>query len=381
MIQDCREGKIDLIITKSISRFARNTLDCLNYVRELKEKGIAIRFEKENIDTMDAKGEVLLTILSSLAQDESRSISENCTWGIRRRFERGQFKMSTKRFLGYDCDEDGKLKVNRQQAKIVVRLFEEFLSGKTVDYIAREFKKEKIKSWDGKYNWQASTLDSMLRNEKYMGDAILQKSYTVDFLSKKRVMNDGSIQMFHIEEDHDAIIDIETWEAVQQEIERRQQYCKVHGTNAYSQKTEINPFSCKIICGTCGHTYSRVIYRPDGKVVKKWRCGSTNSAGGRRVCSNRYTTEESMEKLFLMGWNEIAGNREEYEALWQKNVESQDALLRYKTRLIQKKAAEGQIKEFDATLMIAVMDYIRVFEEGRLQIRFYDGTEFECETE
>lgn len=381
MIQDCRAGKIDLIITKSISRFARNTLDCLNYVRELKEKGIAIRFEKENIDTMDAKGEVLLTILSSLAQDESRSISENCTWGIRRRFERGQFKMSTKRFLGYDCDEDGKLKVNRQQAKIVVRLFEEFLSGKTVDYIAREFKNEKVKSWDGKYNWQASTLDSMLRNEKYMGDAILQKSYTVDFLSKKRVMNDGSIQMFHIEEDHDAIIDIETWEAVQQEIERRQEYCKEHRTNAYSQKTEINPFSCKIICGTCGHTYSRVIYRPGGKVVKKWRCGSTNSAGGRRVCSNRYTTEESMEKLFLMGWNEIAGNREEYEALWQKNMESQDALLRYKTSLIQKKATEGPIKEFDATLMIAVMDYIKVFEEGRLQIRFYDGTEFECETE
>lgn len=141
MIEDCRAGKIDLIITKSISRFARNTLDCLNYVRELKELGVGIRFEKENIDTLDAKGEVLLTILSSLAQDESRSISENSTWGIRRRFEKGEHKMSTKRFLGYDCDENGKLIVNKTQAKIVVRLYEEYLSGKTVDYIARIFKK------------------------------------------------------------------------------------------------------------------------------------------------------------------------------------------------------------------------------------------------
>ena len=122
--------------------------------------------------------------------------------------------MSTKRFLGYDADEEGHLIVNRQQAKIVVKLYKEYLLGKTVDYIARIFKAEKLKSWDGKYNWQASTLDSMLRNEKYMGDAILQKSYTADFLSKKRVMNDGSIQMYHIEEDHEPIIDIDTWEAV-----------------------------------------------------------------------------------------------------------------------------------------------------------------------
>lgn len=141
---------------------------------------------------------MLLTILSSLSQDESRSIFENSTWGIRRRFEQGKHKMSTKRFLGYDSDEEGHLIVNRQQAKIVVRLYEEFLSGKTVDYIARIFKAEKIRNWDGKYNWHASTLDSMLRNEKYMGDTILQKSYTADFLSKRRVVNDGDLPKYHI---------------------------------------------------------------------------------------------------------------------------------------------------------------------------------------
>ncbi|GLC79338.1 recombinase family protein [Lacrimispora brassicae] len=165
MIIDCRAGKIDMIITKSISRFARNTLDCLNYVRELKELGIGIIFEKENINTLDAKGEVLLTILSSLAQDESRSISENSTWGIRRRFEKGQHKMSTKRFLGFDTDEGGKLVINRKQAPIVKRLYYEFLSGKTVDYIKRIFEREGVVNWDGSTKWQVTTLQSMLEND------------------------------------------------------------------------------------------------------------------------------------------------------------------------------------------------------------------------
>ena len=206
MIADYRAGKIDMIITKSISRFARNTLDCLNYVRELKDLGIGIIFEKENINPLDAKGEVLLTILSSLAQDESQSVSENCTWRIRRRFETGKHKMGTKRFLGYDADENGKLVINRQQKPIVVRLYREFLDDKTTDYIKRIFEKEGIKNWDGGTKWQATTLMSMLENEKYKGDALLQKSYTVDFLTKKRAPNKGEIQMFYVEDDHDAII-------------------------------------------------------------------------------------------------------------------------------------------------------------------------------
>lgn len=229
MIADCRAGKIDMIITKSISRFARNTLDCLNYVRELKELGIGIIFEKENINTLDAKGEVLLTILSSLAQDESRSISENSTWGIRRRFEKGQHKMSTRRFLDYDTDEEGKLVVNRKQAAIVKRLYFEFLSGKTVDYIKRIFEREGVVNWDGSTKWQVTTLQSMLENEKYKGDAVLQKSYTVDFLTKKRVMNQGEIQKFYIEDDHEAIIEPWIWECVQLEIERRKRYLEEHG--------------------------------------------------------------------------------------------------------------------------------------------------------
>ena len=261
MIADCRAGKIDMIITKSISRFARNTLDCLNYVRELKDLGIGIIFEKENINTLDAKGEVLLTILSSLAQDESRSISENCTWGICRRFETGKHKMSTKRFLGYDTDETGKLVINRTQEPIVIRLYQEFLDGKTTDYIKRIFEREGVKNWDGGTKWQSTTLMSMLENEKYKGDALLQKSYTVDFLTKKRTQNKGEIQMFYVEDDHDAIISKRIWECVQLEIKRRKKYLEEHGTNSYSHRPERNPFASKIICGDCNKVFARKGWR------------------------------------------------------------------------------------------------------------------------
>ncbi len=251
MIEDCRNKKIDRIITKSISRFARNTLDCLNYVRELKALGIGITFEKENIDTLDSKGEVLLTILSSLAQDESRSISENTKWGIRRRYENGEYGISTKRFMGYDIDENGKLKINKAQAKVVKRLYTEYLNGKTVDYIKRIFEREGVKNWNGEAKWQVSTLKSMLENEKYKGDALLQKSYTADFLTKKRTKNKGEMQMYYIEESHEAIISPEIWECVQLEMKRRAEYMKKYSLKCYSRNTEKNPFASKAICGEC----------------------------------------------------------------------------------------------------------------------------------
>ena len=176
MIADCRAGKIDRIITKSISRFARNTLDCLNYVRELKSIGVGITFEKENIDTLDAKGEVLLTILSSLAQDESRNISENSTWGTRKRFEVGQHKMSTKRFLGYDADENGKLIVNKKQAKIVRRLFMEFLWGKTTDYIKRIFEREALRVGTAAQNGSPQRLPVCWRMRSIKGIRFYRKA-------------------------------------------------------------------------------------------------------------------------------------------------------------------------------------------------------------
>lgn len=164
MLSLCRDGKIDLIITKSISRFARNTLDCLNYVRLLKDLGIGVIFEKENINSLDSKGKVLLTILSSLAQDESRSISENSTWGIRRRFEQGKVHVNQTKFLGYDKDENGDLVINEKQAKIVRRIYNDYLDGKGSNRIAKDLEKEKVPKWDGTCKWYESSIRKMLSN-------------------------------------------------------------------------------------------------------------------------------------------------------------------------------------------------------------------------
>lgn len=383
MIADCRAGKIDMIITKSISRFARNTLDCLNYVRELKELGIGIIFEKENINTLDAKGEVLLTILSSLAQDESRSISENSTWGIRRRFETGKHKMSTKRFLGYDTDEDGKLVVNQAQAKIVKRLYEDFLSGKTVDYIKRIFEREGIKNWDGSTKWQSTTLLSMLENEKYKGDAILQKSYTADFLTKKRVVNNGEIQKFYVEEDHEAIVEPRIWECVQLEIKRRKKYMKEHGTNSYSRRTESNAFASKVVCGNCGKVFARKGWRSSTGVDRKvWQCSERYKAKGVMGCGNRHVEESTLEKVFVMAWNAVVESREDFMEHWDKQTRGDDLLAAYRAmRFIEFVQETEPMEKMKIDFMLKTVDHIRVCEDGNLVIVFLEGTEIQCRNE
>lgn len=383
MIIDCRAGKIDMIITKSISRFARNTLDCLNYVRELKELGIGIIFEKGNINTLDAKGEVLLTILSSLAQDESRSISENSTWGIRRRFEKGQHKMSTKRFLGFDTDEGGKLVINRKQAPIVKRLYYEFLSGKTVDYIKRIFEREGVVNWDGSTKWQVTTLQSMLENEKYKGDAILQKSYTTDFLTKKRVMNQGEIQMYYIEEDHEAIIEPWIWECVQLEIARRKRYLKEHGAKSYSNNTERNPFASKIICGECNKVFTRKGWQSSsGEIRRVWQCSERYKVKGVMGCENRHVEESTLEKAFVMAWNEILENRGYFLRKWETQEKSEDLLEVYRAKDFRELIKEETMKRgMSIDFMLKVLDYIKVFENGNVSVKFMDGTAIECENE
>lgn len=383
MITDCRAGKIDMIITKSISRFARNTLDCLNYVRELKELGTGIIFEKEAINTLDAKGEVLLTILSSLAQDESRSISENSTWGIRRRFEVGQHKMSTRRFLGYDTDEDGTLIINRKQAKIVVRLFEEYLSGKTVDYIKRIFEREGIQTWNGSTKWQATTLQSMLENEKYKGDAILQKSYTTDFLTKKRAANQGEIQKFYIEDDHEPIIEPWIWECVQLEMARRKKYMEDHGTNSYSNNTELNPFASKIACGNCNRVFARKGWQSrNGDIRRVWQCSERYKVKGVMGCSNRHVEEATLRKIFINAWNTLLENRGQAVVEWEQAMAGDDLLARYRAKDFLELTEKAEpIDERDTDIMLRVLDHIKVYEEGMLMVVFLDGTEIEYRAE
>ena len=221
MIRDARDGKIDLIITKSVSRFARNTVDSLSTIRELKENGIEIYFEKENIWTFDAKGELLITIMSSLAQEESRNISENTRWGMRKAFRDGKVFVPFRPFLGYDRGENGELKVNSEQAVIVRMIYEMFLDGNTFYGIAAELTKREIPTPYGKKIWNGRTIKNILQNEKYRGDALLQKRYSKDFLDRKMRKNEGEVPQYYVEDNHEAIIEAEIFEAVQTELKRR----------------------------------------------------------------------------------------------------------------------------------------------------------------
>ncbi len=197
MISDALNGNIDLIITKSVSRFARNTVDSLSTVRLLKEKGVEIYFEKENIYTMDSKGELLITIMSSLAQEESRNLSENVTWGQRKRFADGKISLPYKQFLGYEKGEDGLPKIVEKEAKVIRQIYKAFLDGKTPSLIAKSLTVKGILTPSGKQKWQSSTVESILTNEKYKGDALLQKTFTTDFLTKKKKLNQGEVPQYY----------------------------------------------------------------------------------------------------------------------------------------------------------------------------------------
>jgi len=206
MIDDCEAGNIDMIITKSISRFARNTLDCLKYIRQLKDKNIPVFFEKESINTMDAKGEVLITIMASLAQQESQSLSQNVKLGLQFRYQNGQVQVNHNHFLGYTKDADGNLIIDPEQAEVVKRIYREYLEGYSMDRIAKGLEADGILTGAGKTKWWTSTINKILRNEKYIGDALLQKTYTTDFLNKTRVKNNGIVPQYYVEGNHEAII-------------------------------------------------------------------------------------------------------------------------------------------------------------------------------
>ena len=273
MIDECMDGNIDMIITKSISRFARNTLDCLKYIRQLKEKNIPVFFEKESINTMDSKGEVLLTIMASLAQQESQSLSQNIKLGLQYRYQQGHVQVNHNRFLGYTKDADGHLIIDPDQAEIVRRIYREYLEGFSMDKIAAGLERDGVLTGAGKAKWHTSTINKILRNEKYMGDALLQKTYTTDFLTKKRIKNNGTVPQYYVESDHEAIIPKDIFLLVQEELVRRR---VVHTSKNGKRRS----YSCKhcfaqmVFCGDCGEFYRRVHWNNRGCKSIVWRCCS-----------------------------------------------------------------------------------------------------------
>lgn len=221
MLADALAGNIDLIVTKSVSRFARNTVDSLTTIRDLKSHGVEVYFEKENIWTLDGKGELLISIMSSLAQEESRSISDNVTWGQRKRFADGKVNMPYGQFLGYRKGPDGLPEINPEEAETVRFIYRLFMGGKTVNAIAKILTEAGVPTPRKKARWQDKTVESILTNEKYSGDAVLQKSFTVDFLSKKMKKNAGEVPQYIVTDSYPGIIDKAEWELVQAEMAKR----------------------------------------------------------------------------------------------------------------------------------------------------------------
>ncbi len=439
MIEDALSGSIDLIVTKSVSRFARNTVDSLVTIRKLREKGVEVFFEKENIYSLDGKGELLLTIMSSLAQEESRSISENVTWGQRKRFSDGKVSLPYKHFLGYErgAKKDDPPVVNPEQAVIVRRLYRMFMEGKTVGMIARELTAEGIPTPGGKEEWQASTVSSILQNEKYRGSARLQKCYTTDFLTKSRKVNEGEVPQYYIEHSHEAIIDPDEWDAVQEELTRRKQIGR-----AYSGKSV---FGSRIKCGDCGAWYGMKVWHSTDKYkTVLWQC-NRKYGRSKEPCRTPHIREEDIQKRFISAINDIITDKkpyiaacekaaavltdtsatdteiqellreievvasltkkciednsssvqdqEEYAARYngyvdryEKTKERYDELVALRSRKMAKAKAinrfiatlsrrEELLTEFDNRLWLTLVDYVTVRRDGKMTFSFFDGTE------
>lgn len=299
MVEDALAGKISLILTKSVSRFARNTVDSLTTIRKLKEHGTEVYFEKENIWTFDSKGELLLTIMSSLAQEESRSISLNVTWGQRKRFADGKATVPFSRFLGYDRGEHGELVVNKDEAKIVELIYAEFLSGLSYIAIANELTGMGVKTPSGLDTWNPSTVKSILTNEKYKGCALLQKMYTADYLTKKLAVNHGEIPQYYVEDCHEAIIDPAQFDLVQDVIAERSK----------RRHSGVSIFSSKIRCGECGSWYgSKVWHSTDQYRRVIWRCNSKYKDKGCR-CGTPHLTEDEIKVAFVRVVNKLSSDR------------------------------------------------------------------------
>ena len=290
MIERAMNGEIDLILTKSISRFARNTVDTLQTVRKLKAVGVEVIFEKENLHTLDPKCEVMLTIMSSLAQEESRSISENVRWGQQKSMQDGKVNIPYKSFLGYRKGEDGRPEIVEEEAAIVRSIYEMFLAGKTIRYIADFLTNEGIPTPRGKSKWSVSTVRSILTNEKYKGDAILQKTYVVDFLTKETRVNHGEKKQYLVENSHDPIIAPETFAKVQEQLAQRLEKRNWSGSQ--------HPFANRLICAACGQFYGHKVWHNVNNTERYdvWYCNHRYRAD--KTCDSPILREKDIRSAF-----------------------------------------------------------------------------------
>lgn len=296
MIRMCKRKQIDMIITKSISRFSRNTVDCLNYVRMLRQLDVDVFFEEQGIHSKDTGAEFYITIYGSIAQSESENISANVRWGIQQRAKEGKVHFAYSRFLGYKEGPNGKPMIDEKQADTVKFIFNEYLLGSSLADIAKLLTAKGIKTPTGKSDWNGSTVRTILSNEKYKGDALLNKTYISDCISKKVKKNNGEKPMYYVENNHPAIIDKDTFNRVQEELARRTSKRKVKQVGT---KTEQGKYSSKyaltelLICGECGTPYRRCTWTASGEKKIVWRCINRLDYG-KKYCHHSPTIEESV---------------------------------------------------------------------------------------
>ena len=322
MIRMCKKKKIDLVITKSISRFARNTVDCLEYVRQLKDLGIGVIFEKENINTLKMTSEFMIALYGSFAQAESESISKNVSWGKEKAFREGKVPFQYKKLLGYRKGADGKPEIVPEEAETVRSIFNLYLDGYTLLNIAQILMAQKITTANGKSEWTKSAIQSILKNEKYVGDALLQKTFTSDCITHKIVKNHGERPMYLVTDHHEPIIDRDTYNRVQQELARRSSKRKVSDKTITEQGKYSSKYALTelLICGKCGTPYRRTTWTSRGKKLIVWRCIS-RLEHGKRYCPDSPTIkEEQLHKAIVRAINNYYSCGNDVEKILKANI-------------------------------------------------------------
>lgn len=325
MMIAAREGQIDMIITKSLSRFGRNTLDCLKNIRELRALGVDVYFEKENIHILHSEGEMLLTLVSAIAQNESLNQSENVKWGIHRQYERGHVQsIPSGKFLGYRKECNGYLVIYDTQAATVRRIYQMFLNGFGTYQIATMLTHENVPMAYGGKEWCASHIQKVLVNEKYQGDTRFQKTYNADYLTKRRAKNNGQFPQQYLKDTHPAIIDREIWSLVQLEMTRQKQFVDEHRMDKYHHHCADIPLSGKIICSECGRIFSlREAKAIESK--KYWQCFSTLRT--EKTCGNIKKLDAALASQALVtAWNSLVKTN----PTWQNCIDGDDNLIRYR---------------------------------------------------
>ena len=328
MIRKCRQKKIDVVLVKSISRFARNTVDCLNYIRALRELGIAVIFEKENINTLESDSEMLITMMGAFAQAESESMSANVRWGKRQAMREGKAIIQYRWLYGYRKGEDGTPEIIPEQAEVVRWIYDSFLAGHSVRMIKAELENKGTSTGAGKKEWSESVIRGILRNEKYCGDALMQKTYISDCISKKAIKNVGQLPMYLVQNNHEGIVSRDTYNAVQAEFARRSagkaptQKLSTTGRSCYSAKHALTE---RLVCGECGTLYRRCVWTQNCIKRPVWRCASRLDYG-KKYCHSSPTLDEGpLQRSILAAINSTMSQKDVLvnriaEAMWQELI-------------------------------------------------------------